>query len=185
MILLNHPPQTTLLGDAQYQSIALDTGAVFDVQAGTESNMVSKAEVDAFNNAVRNYINWVESVRDLSSSLKDGWFKSALVNPPMLELAASCRDLEQGYSFNGYLCSPLNLMFSIHAHPNLVAMLDGGSQSWWTADAGRPYQTLRLGLISSFCRVGSVPLCSEKLCRIHGVKATDGECFFSLLFVPG
>lgn len=73
--------------------------------------MVSKREVDAFNNAVRNYTNWVESIKALSSSLKDGWFTSALVNPAMLELVGSSRGLKQGYSFNGYLCSPLNLIF--------------------------------------------------------------------------
>ena len=75
--------------------------------------MVSKREVDAFNNAVRNYMNWVESVTALLSSLKDGWFKSALVNPPMLELVDSCRGLKQGYSFNRYLSLPLNLLFNI------------------------------------------------------------------------
>ena len=106
MILLKSSPQAELLADTQYQSIAIDTAAVFDVQASPGSNMVSRREVDAFNNAVRNYMNWVESVKALSSSLKDGWFKSALVNPPMLELVNSCRGLKQGYSFNGYFCSP-------------------------------------------------------------------------------
>jgi len=104
-----------LLGDTQYQSIA---HAVFDIQATPESNMVSKCELDAFNNAVRNYMNWVESVRALPSSLKDGWFKSALVNPPCWSSSTAAGGSSKGTASTGVFVHLLILYSAFHAYSN-------------------------------------------------------------------
>ena len=52
-------------------------------------NVVSKEELDAHNHALRNYMNCVNEVRNESSFLKDAWFMSALLVPPMTELVCS------------------------------------------------------------------------------------------------
>jgi len=72
---------------------------IFD--ASGENNMVSTRELDAHNHAVRNYMNWVDIIRGLSSSLKEGWFRSALVAPPMLEVVRT--ESTQEYKFNRYV----------------------------------------------------------------------------------
>jgi hypothetical protein len=76
-------------------------GQLFDRSAGI--NVVSMYELDAHNNAVTNYMNWVQKVRDLSSFLKDGWFTSALVMPPMFEVVYSNEAFTQEYMFNRYV----------------------------------------------------------------------------------
>lgn len=76
--------------------------------------MVSMHELDAHNNAVANYMNWVGKVRNLSSFLKDGWFTSALVTPPMFEVVGSHERFTQKYKFNRYVLPPdLCRMFTI------------------------------------------------------------------------
>jgi len=75
--------------------------SIFDTNAGI--NIVSADELDAYNNAVGNYLNWVDKVRDLSSFLKDGWFTSALVTPPMFEVVDHNRRFRQEYKFNRYV----------------------------------------------------------------------------------
>jgi len=92
--------------------------------------MISKRERDAFNNAVRNYMNWVESIRALSSSLKDGWFKSALVSPPCWSSSTAAGGLGKDTASTGISVHLLILYSTFRAHVNLVAMLGGGSQSW-------------------------------------------------------
>lgn len=75
--------------------------SIFDTNEGT--NIVSEHELDAHNNVVANYINWVKKVQNTSSFLKDGWFVSALVTPPMFEVVQSNETSAQEYEFNGYV----------------------------------------------------------------------------------
>lgn len=69
-----------------------------------EQNEVSMHEVDAFNSVGGNYLNWAAKIVDGSSFFKDGWFTSALVAPPMLELAHEFESLQRVYVFNRYAC---------------------------------------------------------------------------------
>jgi hypothetical protein len=60
-------------------------------------------ELDAFSTLGGNYLNWIEKVVDRSSFLKDGWFASALVTPPMFEVAhKNITPLNYKYEFNRY-----------------------------------------------------------------------------------
>lgn len=98
--------QTTLLNSTQHNAVkdAVEgTCPIFDLSTDTNLNMVSKCELDAYNHAVTNYMNWAEKVQCLSSFLKDGWFTGALVAPPMLEVVRDSETLTQKYQFNRYV----------------------------------------------------------------------------------
>lgn len=99
-VLLSHLAQPDLLGSLQYQAIDAMKGQLFDTGQGF--NMVSPGELDA-HAAVANYMRWVDKARSLSSFLKDGWFASALVTPPMLEVVDSIATSPQKYKFNRYV----------------------------------------------------------------------------------
>ena len=111
-VLLSHLAQPDLLRKPQYEAINAVKDQLFDTGQGT--NIVSDHELDAHNNAVANYMNWVDKIRSLSSFLKDGWFTNALVTPPMLEVVDSNEPSRQEYKFNRYVHnSILALMLKI------------------------------------------------------------------------
>jgi hypothetical protein len=77
-------------------------GPIFETAAPNQ-NEVSTTELDAFSTVCRSYLNWVKKVIDRSSFLKDGWFTSALVTQPMLELVhCNPTTLRHKYEFNRY-----------------------------------------------------------------------------------
>ena len=104
ILLLSYLAQADLLGSAQYRAIDAVAAvhlkqSIFDTRAG--NNVVSPRELDCVNNAIRNYMHWVEDVRCLSSFMKYGWFQAALVTPPMLELANGT--FSQRYKYDRYV----------------------------------------------------------------------------------
>jgi hypothetical protein len=102
LVVLTHSAQTALLKSPQYPAITAVRGQppIFDRSAGIY--IVSKRELDPHNNAVANYMNWVEKVQNVSSFLKDVWFTNALVAPPMFEAVDNNKRFRQEYKFNRY-----------------------------------------------------------------------------------
>lgn len=70
--------------------------------AGAQDDLVSGDEVDAFACLSTTYVRWVMSVLKKSSHLKEGWFRTFLLAPPMFELEDRQQDLTHDYQFNRY-----------------------------------------------------------------------------------
>lgn len=87
--VLNYLIQRTLRDSLEYKVIKAKANnhQIFDERGGI--NVVSGREIDAHNHAIANYLNWAGTVQDLSSYMKDGWFTSALVAPPMFDVVKS------------------------------------------------------------------------------------------------
>jgi hypothetical protein len=93
-----------LLCTHQYKLLiaVTDHESVFGASGG-EGAEVSQSELEAFAQAVTVYTGRVKEVKELSSSMKDGWFTDALVAPPMLDVAADSQKLIQRYRFDWYV----------------------------------------------------------------------------------
>jgi hypothetical protein len=118
--------QSTLLNKPQCRVIidATSQGSVFG-QSGGDGGVVSEYELNALSTAVTTYMDWVEGASDLSSNVKDAWFQSALISPPMFEMVAS----NQEYKFDGYI-GYLSLFWGFGTHGAILAILVGICHSW-------------------------------------------------------
>jgi len=80
--------------------------------AGPGDNMVSARELAAHFTLVESYMSCVGTVKGLSSHMMDGWFRDALVAPPMIEVVQDT--LAQEYKFNAYVSLlDLSLAFEV------------------------------------------------------------------------
>jgi hypothetical protein len=73
--------------------------SIFNIMGNEEDNQVSRFELDAFDNLAGNHLTWAERVAQGSSSLKDTWFSSAMMIPPMLEIISE-PSLQRTWDFN-------------------------------------------------------------------------------------
>lgn len=80
--------------------------------AGAQDDLVSRDEVESFACLSTTYVRWVANALKKSSNLKEGWFRTFLVAPPMFELEDT-QSLDHNYEFNrcaGFTMIPMRIL---------------------------------------------------------------------------